>query len=565
LCQEEEPCFSSIQAAIDQALPGDHIQIQPGVYHEQLSIWAKNVFIGSNETNRIVIGRAEGAPVDSVILEGTDSNGGFCVGAIQIAKSERITISGLVITGFAGPAIRLRGGRNENAAIHIENNRIFDNGSDVCNGGIVIENGNPDTLVVNNLIYANGGNGIKLSRSPGPGRGGPSRPRGKRQAGGPHYLIENTIHGNGKSGVALSQNQSAFLANNAITGNGVSRRNRGEGYGVSRDESRRANGVQLSMLNNLLCGNVFGETNGPVFEGNHADNLTPTGVEDVSVLASPECVPPEGVYQNMQGADGLSGTLDDDFTLTGPSGDGMPSPAIDRGLNLGTLGQLEAFTPVLEADFRGPYVRPTQRDINRPLDFDIGALELPCSCDGCESCEIVINENRTSADYCMENYDSATQCCNRLTSTISEKELGQAFDVCPDTRSQRPGWDPKVSADGCSGGVPDHLVLCPEVRLGCDYDAGEANCPKGIDLPCNNHDYCYQTCGVPKEDCDVAFYWDIIDVCNNMTIAQKLLCYDDCVATATTYYDGVAIGAASAYAHGQNRSCQCCQDVFFAP
>lgn len=551
LCLAQAPCFSSIQEAIDQALPGDHIQIQPGVYPERLHIRKKNNFVGADDMNRIVIGRAEGAPVDSVVLTAKNSREG-CRTAIEISNSGYITIRGLVITGFRGPAVRLRGGRKPNAAIQIERNRIFDNGRQGCSGGIVIEKGNPDTLVVNNLIYANGGSGIELS--------------GK---GGPHSLVQNTLHGNGKNGVTLSQNQTVVLANNAITGNGVAkqdrnRRNKRGGYGVLRKVSRDARDSRISMLNNLLCDNLAGEVAGPVFVGNHANNLTPTGTEEVGVLASPECVSPGGVYQNMEGVDGLSGTLDDDFALTRPGGQGLPSPAIDRGIDLGTLGLPIASDPPLVADFLAADVRPIQRDINRPLDFDIGALELPCACDSCASCEIKISDDGTSADSCTLTFDPATQCCNRLTGAISEKRLGEAFDSCPDTRSQRPDFDPEGNADGCSA-VPDQLLLCPEVRLGCDEDANEENCPEGINLPCNRHDFCYQTCGATKDDCDLRFFDDILQVCDNMTAAQKVLCYDDCVATAAIYFDGVALGGGESYRNGQNRSCQCCRDVFFAP
>jgi len=572
LCLEEEPCFSSIQRAIDRARPGDHIQIQPGVYNEQLRIRNKNNFVGAGDPDRIVIGRAEGAPVDSVILEGSGLRGNCGVGAIQIARSKYVTISGLVITGFDAPAIRLRGDSYDNADIDIERSRIFGNGSEKCGGGIVIESGNADTLVVNNLIYANGGNGIELSGASLGDEGRFSRRRaGERpQAGGPHYLVQNTIHGNGENGVAISENQSAILANNALTGNGSSgwkRRGlkRRGGYGVMRVDSRYAEESVILLASNILCGNFLGEVDGPVFAGAHADNLTPTGTEDPDVLASPECVIPYGVYENMEGVDGLAGTLDDDFTLTGPGGQGMPSPAIDRGVDARTLGLDAAADPLLLADFLVSEARPIQRDINRPLEFDIGALELRCACsEACESCQIVMGEDGSSVDRCIPAYNPATQCCNRLSGVVSSKELGQAFDVCRDTRTHIPGFDPEGNADGCSA-VPNQLVLCPAVRLGCDEDAGEENCPEGIDLPCNNHDFCYQTCGVTKQECDFALFDDIVEVCNNMTPAQKILCYDDCLATATIYFDGVVAGAASAYRNGQNRSCQCCQDVFFAP
>ena len=578
-CLGKKPCFSSIQEAIDQALSGDHIQIQPGVYHEQLLIRDKNDFAGASHTDRIVVGRAEGAPVDSVILDGKTIGGGCGVGAIQLSRSRYISITGMVIRGFAGPAIQLQGGPNENTAIHIERNRIFGNGGKECNGGVVIEKGNPDTLVVNNLIYVNGGNGIELSPGPGRGLGVPPKTQEKQRdsgrrlgvgldIGGPHYLIQNTIHGNGRNGVAVSQGQWAILANNSVTGNGVfgprgRRQGLRVGYGVVRDASQHQRESQITLMNNLLCGNALGEAHGPVFVGTHADNLTPKGTEAPGVLASPECVPPDGVYENVKGVDGLSGTLDDDFTLSGPGEQGMPSPAIDRGIDPRTLGLEKALDPLLLADFLAPDVRPIQRDVNRPLDFDIGALEISCSCfENCESCQIVIHADGSSVDQCKATYNLETECCNRITGAVSSKEIPHAYDVCPDTRTPKSGFDPEATADGCSAVSDTPLAACPSVRFGCDEDSGEANCPEGIDLPCNHHDFCYQTCGRTKAECDSAFLDDMFRVCNEMTAAQKAVCYPNCLAVANTYYDGVVVGGQSAYENGQNRGCQCCQDVY---
>ena len=111
----------------------------------------------------------------------------------------------MTVTGAGGEAIALLGGNNENTAIHIEPNRMFGNGSSSCNGGITIARGNPDTLIVNNLISGNGRNGIATIDADG----------------GPHSIIEDTIHGNQWSGVNVTRNHQVVLANNAITGNGT--------------------------------------------------------------------------------------------------------------------------------------------------------------------------------------------------------------------------------------------------------------------------------------------------------------------------------------------------------
>ena len=106
------------------------------------------------------------------------------------------------------------------------------------------------------------------------------------------------------------------------------------GYGIVR----RSSGGTVAVWNNLLCGNAFGEIHGPVFADDHGGNLTPTGAEASGVLASPECVAPEGVYRFVAGQDEILDTIDDDFALTPPGPRGLPSPAIDRGIDSRTLG-----------------------------------------------------------------------------------------------------------------------------------------------------------------------------------------------------------------------------------
>jgi hypothetical protein len=178
-CQGQSPCYATIQAAVDAAQPGDTIRIQAGTYQEQVSIQGKNNFTGADEPDRIVIEADPAAAPGSVVLQGTVTG---CTNghAIRLRQSKFITIRGLTITGAGGQAISLLGGNNQNQAIHLERNRLFGNGSPECNGGITIAEGNPGTLILNNLIYANGRNGIAFLDPDG----------------GPHHLIENTIHAN---------------------------------------------------------------------------------------------------------------------------------------------------------------------------------------------------------------------------------------------------------------------------------------------------------------------------------------------------------------------------------
>jgi hypothetical protein len=178
-CDGKSPCYSTIQAAVDVAQPGSIIRIQAGSYPEQISI-EKNKFPNATEFDRIVVEADPALQPGQVVLTGAP--GPQCTErwAIRIKQSKFITIRGLTITGTGGQAISLMGGNNGNQEIHIELNRIFGNGSSSCNGGITIARGNPGTLIVNNLLYANGRNAITFEDADG----------------GPHYVISNTIYRN---------------------------------------------------------------------------------------------------------------------------------------------------------------------------------------------------------------------------------------------------------------------------------------------------------------------------------------------------------------------------------
>jgi len=54
-CGGQSPCFTTIQAAINAAGPGNVIHIQAGTYPGQLAITGKNNFQGATEVDRIVI------------------------------------------------------------------------------------------------------------------------------------------------------------------------------------------------------------------------------------------------------------------------------------------------------------------------------------------------------------------------------------------------------------------------------------------------------------------------------------------------------------------------------
>ncbi len=350
-CGGQSPCYQSIQAAVNAAQPGDTVQIQPGTYVEQLGITGKNS-TAKAESSRIVIQAEPTAAVGSVVLHGVVNQ---CAQghAIRLQQSRFVTIRGLTITGTGGAAIVLAGGSNQNQAVRIERNRIVGNGGPECDGGISIGSGNPGTVIVNNMIIGNERNGI-AALDP--------------DTGGPHTVIQNTIHGNGWNGVSVTRAQVLLLVNNAITGNGTQPGTTGGRVGVRRETASGPPALAIVLRNNLVCGNRLGEIQGPVLDGVDGGNLTPTGGEGPGVAASPGCNDPATVYRGLLGADQAPSTIDDDPTPA------AGSPLVDRGLDPRT-----PLTPDLnvrfEADYFADAVRPVAGTLNAPARFDIGAVE----------------------------------------------------------------------------------------------------------------------------------------------------------------------------------------------
>jgi hypothetical protein len=178
--------------------------------------------------------------------------------AIRLKQSKFITLRDLTIVGTGAQAISLMGGNNGNQGIHIIGNRIFGNGSASCDGGITIARNNPDTLIVNNLIYGNGRNGINFIDADG----------------GPHYVFNNTIYGNGWNGINVARNHQIVLANNIIFQNGTASGTTGGRFGVQRESSSSPRPAGITLYSNLVCGNIGGEVNAPVLDDTEAGNLT---------------------------------------------------------------------------------------------------------------------------------------------------------------------------------------------------------------------------------------------------------------------------------------------------
>ena len=339
-CGGRQPCYATIQTAVNAAGAGDTVQIQAGRYREQISVEGKNSSDAASEADRIIIEADPLSPVGSVVLVGAVSR---CSDghALRVQRSNFVTIRGMTITGARGAAVLLLGGAEQNYAVHIERNRIVHNGRDQCNTGIMVGSGNSATVIVNNLIYGNAGDGIRFDGA----------------SEGPHYVVNNTIHRNDGSGIRVSVQEHVLLVNNALTFNA--------GSGVRRDPTTLSDPGRIQLLHNLLCGNHVREIERPVMDGADTWNLTPTGREGSGAMATPDCAGSHTIYAHWAGSDGQLNTEDDDFTLA------TGSPAIGQGLDPRTLGLDPDLDAVFEADFLSPGARVVAGGDG---GFDIGAI-----------------------------------------------------------------------------------------------------------------------------------------------------------------------------------------------
>ncbi|MBI3249129.1 MAG: VCBS repeat-containing protein [Deltaproteobacteria bacterium] len=348
-CQGQSPCYQTIQAAVDTAQPGDTVRVQAGEYDEALLIKKKQ---------NLVLEADPAAPEGSVMLDSVSQRCGRG-DVISIMASADITIRGFTITDAGGQAIDIKGGglRKHNEHIVIERNRIFGNGTSKCQGGIRVGPGTPDTVILNNLMYGNGQDAINFY-------GG---------KGGPHYVVQNVIHGNRRDGVNVTKGQEVVIVNNLITHNGTDPKPLKQLFGVRRPAPKKKSRAEnAQLLHNLICGNTQGELFGPMLDGLDAGNLTPTGSEGPGVTAMPQCADNALVYAHVTGPDGIPNTKDDDFTLA------VGSPAVDAGIDPRLPAvDIPVATASLEQDFFQDAIRPGDGDLDGTPAFDMGAIEGP--------------------------------------------------------------------------------------------------------------------------------------------------------------------------------------------
>jgi parallel beta-helix repeat protein len=247
--------FSTIQAAINEASPGDTIKVAAGVYNENVVISTPGLRLKASEgavidgdgltgTGILVLGTAA-QPVADVEVSGFEVRGfqrgivlQFTTGArisgndihdnnkspgppgnpdqatgidLVTAKSSDVSENSVHNNGTAG--IQLRVGSTDNV---VQANKIFENGAllttDMSGRGVLVTGaGTNDNEIRSNKILRNYGRGIFITR-----------PAGTVPITG-NLVLKNRVHENQRSGICImGAAQDNVVLKNDATGNNLS-------------------------------------------------------------------------------------------------------------------------------------------------------------------------------------------------------------------------------------------------------------------------------------------------------------------------------------------------------
>ena len=263
-CGGRTPCFIAIQAAIDDAAPGDVVLAGPGRYVENVRFHGKPILVGAEE----------GPLVTAIDGHGAGS-------AVTFADGENLSS---VLVGFTvanGLTDQEGGGvRVEGASPQILANLIARNG--YCNGGGGIGVGFGSPLVVWNWILQNG----PIGCTGGIGGGGISVRGASRPA-----IIANVIYANAApvgGGISLSGAGNPVIFDNVIGANAASSEGGGISLGLTSDadivqnliaynSAPRGGGiaalVPFGARGPLLASNTIADNDGPQGSGVFIDGF----------------------------------------------------------------------------------------------------------------------------------------------------------------------------------------------------------------------------------------------------------------------------------------------------
>jgi len=201
--------FTSINAAIEAASPGDAIEVQSGTYRETVNV-TKTVTLRGVDTGG-------GMPVVDASLEGSP---------IKLS-ADGVVLEGFFVTNSSGGGVF--SGSYEDAGIMVssDNNTIRGNVASNNHYGIIVASSN-NTLTANNASDNRGGMLLGGSSSSG--------------TAGKNTLEENVADGN-IVGIIIGFSGGNFFRNNSVSGNYLN-----FGYNGWRDDIATTNDIDTSNL-----------------------------------------------------------------------------------------------------------------------------------------------------------------------------------------------------------------------------------------------------------------------------------------------------------------------------
>jgi len=247
--------FSTIQAAINNAAPGDTIFVNEGVYYENVVVNNSVSITGENENTTIIDGKGSGVVVrvvaDNVSLSGfTIQNSG--VEAYEsgvFVESSFNDVSGNVIAKNGLTGVYL----SDSSDCRLFENIIMDNGGD----GVFLVHSSNNVLFNNTIARNNGGVGLYSSNE--------------------NNVSRNVVTYDLLGGIYLFYSSNNSLFNNVIRCN--------EEYGLSLDYSSDLNMIIGNVVvDNLKYGLVLGSVYGNVLRNN---NMTGNQFNFHAVLVRP--------------------------------------------------------------------------------------------------------------------------------------------------------------------------------------------------------------------------------------------------------------------------------------
>ena len=252
--------FSSIQAAVAAAEPGDKILVCPGVYLETVEVTKPDLRI-----------EAQAAPGE-VVLQGTPSQPfGF-----RLLNTTGVLVQGFTVQGFSDANIRIEGGSGNTLRKNITTAAVVGSGIRVINSSA--------NVVEHNTSFANQ-NGITVTSTV------------KEPATSDNIIRHNETYSNGQAGLQILIVPPAV---GTLSGNVLFRNDSHDNpIGIRNVQSAHGSVIENNRVFANLRGIIVGNSTGVTVRNNRSERNTEFGIR-LQNSAANNLVEKNEVFQNAQ-------------------------------------------------------------------------------------------------------------------------------------------------------------------------------------------------------------------------------------------------------------------------